>query len=184
MPQILLRSNRRFGMLCAIVGLSGLLLGCCMVTTTPNLISRAAGGIVLLVTAPTLWCCWLLLFKPRIAITADELLVYIRSSAKPFRVPLEVVEVFFMGQGAVRGVEPGHPKEYVGAVAANVIVRLAESANEWQDRDAQLLLGVWRDGYITVRGLWCEDIQQDLLKFMNKQLQQAKRNRQKPRIEK
>ena len=109
--------------------------------------------------------------------TADELLVYIRGFARPFRVPLDVVEVFFMGQGAVRGMEPGHPKEYEGAIAANVIVRLAESATDWRERDAQQLLGVWRDSYITVRGLWCEDIHQDLLTKMNKQLLQAKRNR-------
>jgi hypothetical protein len=183
MTQILLRGNRRFGMLCAVAGMIGLLLGSWLVLANQNFIPRIAGGLSLLISTPTLWVCWQFFFKPRMAMTNDELLVYIRSSGKPLRVPLDVGEVFFMGQGAVRGTEPGHPKKHEGTIAANVIVRLAESATDWQRRDVQLLLGVWRDGYITIRGLWCEDIQQDLLKLMNRELLQAKRHRRKARNE-
>ena len=110
------------------------------------------------------------------AITDTELLVYLKANYRtPFRVPLNVVEVFFIGQGAVSGTEPGQPDGYEGAVAANVIVRLADAAKDWHHRDVHLMLGVWDDGYITVRGLFCENIDHDVLKSMNRELVNRKR---------
>lgn len=121
---------------------------------------------------------------PRLALTNDELLVFVNTwpnivRASPIRVPLDNVEVFFMGQGAVAGEEPGHPREYKGAVAANVVVRLAEAQKSWHARDINQWLGVWAEGYITLRGLWCENIDQDLIKDMNHNLMAAKRERRK-----
>ncbi len=114
--------------------------------------------------------------RPRVAINETELLVYLRKNPLvPYRVPLTVVEVFFIGQGAVSGAEPGQPKEYEGAVAANVIVRLAEAATDWHQRDVQQMLGVWNEGYITIRGLFCANIDQEVLKQMNKRLLHRKR---------
>lgn len=137
---------------------------------------KFVGCVTGLITLPTIWFAWQFYTQPRMAITDAELWVYLLPNfQKPFRIPLESVEVFFIGQGAVSGTEPGHPDGYGGAVAANVIVRLAESAKEWHHRDVHLLLGVWDEGYITVRGLFCENIDQDVLKTMNRELMNRKR---------
>ena len=137
---------------------------------------RIAGCVACVLTLAMIWFAWRFFVQPRIAITDSELLVYLKPNYRtPFRVPLNVVEVFFIGQGAVSGTEPGQPDGYGGAVAANVIVRLADAATDWHHRDVHLMLGVWDEGYITVRGLFCENIDQDVLKSMNHELMTRKR---------
>ena len=132
MTQILLRGNRRIGMLAALVlvlALCGIVA--CMLAWPATLI-MIGGGIAIAALLPAAFVIWQLCFVPRLAIDDDSLFVLVSNTAKPTAVPLDSVEVFFMGQGAVQGDEPGHPRDYQGAVAANVIVRLAESATEWQ----------------------------------------------------
>lgn len=177
MTQILLRGNRRIGMLAALVlvfVLSGI-VGC--MVAWPSTFIIVGGSVALMLLLPVAFVICQLCFVPRLSIDDDTLFVFVSNSARPTAVPLDNVEVFFMGQGAVQGDEPGHPREYQGAVAANVIVRLAESATDWHSRDVNQRLAVWRDGYITVRGLWCEDINQELLATMNRRLSEAKRRR-------
>ena len=135
----------------------------------------AFGGFVLLALR--------LLMTPRILLTDDGISVFAALVGRSIFVPIEVVEVFFMGQGAISGTEPGHPKGYQGAVAANVIVRLAEADTSWHSRNINQWFGLWSDGYITIRGLWCEDINQDLLKYMNHELVAAKRRRREAKPE-
>lgn len=176
MTQILLRSNWRFGALGA-----GLCAACACLSLWFALVADGgmarwtAFGVCLTTTILALLAWEFFFLRPRIAINEHELLVYVGKVRAPFRVPLGSVEVFFIGQGAVLGDEPGQPKDYHGPVAANVIVRLAESATDWHRRDVNRWLAVWNDGYITVRGLWCEDINQDVLKEMNHRLVTAKR---------
>jgi hypothetical protein len=178
MTQILLRSNRRFGALWMGGGFVCGLLTLWSVLFVDLVVVRVVAVLFLLSAISVTFWGWKFCFvQPRLAMNDDELLVYIQRSQKPFRVPIDVVEVFFIGQGAVTGEEPGQPNDYHGAVAANVIVRIAESAKQWQERDVDLWLGVWREGYITLRGLWCEDINQEVLKRMNRQLMDAKRRR-------
>lgn len=176
MAQVLLRSNRRFGGFALIaVALAAIVLGGSLVWVSTGwlrwMIAAALGCL-----AAVAWILWRFTMQPRVALDDNQLVLQLALLRKPFRVPLDVVEVFFIGQGAVSGEEPGQPRGYQGAVAANVIVRLAESAKEWQQHHAvNQRLAVWADGYITVRGLWCEDINQDVLQAMNHQLMQAKR---------
>lgn len=175
MTEPLLLGNRRIGSFFAGLAVVGIALGIgCYLTASGPFKWFALAGCLLsaLLLIPSIWIC---LF-PRLAISDDELLVYLRSGS-PFRVPLDAVEVFFIGQGAVKGEEPGHPHGYQGAVAANVIVRLAEAATEWKQRDVNQPLGVWADGYITLRGLWCENIDAEVLKRMNRRLAEIKRQR-------
>jgi hypothetical protein len=104
------------------------------------------------------------------------LLVYL-DPTRPTRVPIEIVECFFLGQGPselpkLKGREPE---------TQNVIVRLAEAASEWKHRDVRRALGHWCEGYITIRGSWCEPISPDLMKRLNRRLaevQAAARNDQ------
>jgi hypothetical protein len=88
-------------------------------------------------------------------------------------VPIDAVEVFFLGQGAselpnLRGREPE---------TQNVVVRLAESATEWKHRDVRPALGQWCEGYITLRGSWCEPITRDVMQRLNRRLAELQRER-------
>ena len=142
MRKILLRSNRRIGAagLLVAIALSG--LAACLLLI-PNMVSKFA-SVVVVVLACVVFALWYRYASgPRLEITEDELWVYVVGRSKPFRIPIDAVEVFFIGQGAVAGTEPGQPHGYRGAVAANVIIRLAESAVDWHHRDVNLQLGVW-----------------------------------------
>jgi|GEM_PF-5717193 len=174
--QTLLSGNSRLNLLNLAGGVFVFLVGLGIACFGGSWGLRVFGMLVAFCVLPVVWYGWQIYSHPRLAISDRELLVYLRPNYRqPFRVPLTVVEVFFIGQGAVSGSEPGQPKEYQGAVAANVIVRLADAATDWHKRDVHLWLGVWDEGYITVRGLFCENIDHDVLKRMNKQLLRRKR---------
>ena len=175
MPEILLRGNQRIGYVCRSIAGIGVATGLFIVWKNEAVIMDGLGVCLVLLGVTARYFARQLFLRPRLALTKNELIVNARSLGRPIQVPLAAVEVFFIGQGAVRGLEPGQPKDYEGAVAANVIVRMADAATDWQQHETQLWLAVWRDGYITIRGLWCEDINQELLKSMNKKLLAAKR---------
>ncbi len=63
----------------------------------------------------------------------------------------------------------------VGRKTANVVLRLAERADDAHDRDVTSALGAWRDGYITIRGTWCEVINAELLETLNARLADVNR---------
>ena len=103
-----------------------------------------------------LWMMGELLYalsRPRVGYEAGELLVFLEPT-RPTRLPIEIVEVFFFGarteriaeaegQGAGNA-ERDHPPGGVGG-------RL-----EAPRRAARV--GHWCEGYITLRGSWCEPI--------------------------
>ena len=136
---------------------------------------RVVGSMVVLVAA-VLFAGFLRQMKrPRLACDGTHLLVYL-SAGKPFPVPLEAVEVFFRGQG------PAMLKgQNVNAKVATVVIRLAERAKDWQARDVKSALGAWRDGYITIRGTWCEPIDTEVIRRLNRSLQEAKEEREADR---
>lgn len=174
--QTLLPGNARLLAVNLVIGVLAITLAVLLFSYSSGWAGRSLAALLLACSIGICVFASLVLTRPRLAINTTELLVYLqRNPLVPYRVPLSVVEVFFIGQGAVSGNEPGQPKGYEGAVAANVIVRLAEAATEWHQRDVQLLLGVWDEGYITVRGLFSANIDQDVLKEMNRQLLQRKR---------
>ena len=59
----------------------------------------------------------------------------------------------------------------------NVVVRLAETATDWKHRKVRPAFGQWCEGYITIRGAWCERITPDLVRSMNHRLAELKRER-------
>lgn len=118
-----------------------------------------------------------LLRQPRLAREGDWLLVYLGPSA-PIRVPLEVVECFFLGQGPSLIPRPGEKQHET----ATVVVRLAEAAQEWQHRDVKPALGHWCDSYITIRGTWCEPLNAAVVKRLNDRLVQFQRERKEQGI--
>ena len=123
-----------------------------------------AGGLALLGLA------WVYLRKPRLAYDSGHLLVHLGWS-QTVAVPIELVECFFMGQAPsmVRGADG---KE---AETATVVVRFAERAGVWRSREIPPHLGQWVDGYLIVRGTWCEPINMDLLQRLNGNLAEAHR---------
>jgi hypothetical protein len=112
------------------------------------------------------------MFQPRLAYADGELLVYLEPT-RATCVPIEIVECFFLGQGAgelpkLQGREPE---------TQNVVVRLAESASLWKHRDVRPSIGYWCEGYITLRGAWCEPITPALMKRLNQRLIEVQRER-------
>lgn len=176
MPEVWLRPNRR-----------ALLLG--MILPAIAMLAGAWGVAIALITQASYW--WMLpgaaialvgiyligslghsLSLPRVAYQQGELLIFL-GSPEAVRVPIEVVEVFFVGQGAsnlppVKGKEPE---------TTNIIVRLAESAPEWKHRDVNPRFAHWCEGYITLSGAWCEPIGETALRHLNKRLVEVQRER-------
>ena len=112
---------------------------------------------------------------PRLAFEDGHLLVYLQS-AGPFRVPIEMVECFFMGQ-ATSDFRSRGGKE---VETATIVVRLAEAAKEWHHREVSGSLGHWCDGYIIIYGTWCEPIDQNLLRQLNQRLIEKHRELRTP----
>ena len=173
MREVWLASNRR-ALLIAMLP-AWLLLSSGM-SVSVWLAIRASGGVVTWLAAGVacltfLWGVWLLvvLRHPRLAYQQGELLVFLTATG-PFRVPVELVECFFLGQGPSH-LAPGKDEP----TAANVIVRLAESSHPWKEIHVQANLGKWSDGYITIRGAWCEPIDATLVKKMNHRLAEVHR---------
>jgi len=111
-----------------------------------------------------------LLRQPRLAYHNGELLVYLRPGA-PIAVPIDVVECFFLGQAP--SLLPGKQHEHTDAAA--VVVRLAEAAREWSERQVKPALGKWCDSYITIRGTWCETLDLEKVNGLNRRLVEVRR---------
>lgn len=129
--------------------------------------------VLAVITAAALWMVGELLYAlrcPRLAYEEGELLVYLEPS-RPTRVPIEIVECFFLGMGdadlpAVKGAVPK---------TRNVVIRLAERAEPWRSRPVRPQFGQWCDGYITLRGTWCQPLTPQLLKELNRKLATVQR---------
>lgn len=169
-----LKPNRRaLGMAIfvpSVVGVVGLLLLAMGAGDGRSLWLSVAGGAMLVFGLVCGAACWIAARIPRLAYDNGELLVYLRSLT-PLRVPIDVVECFFLGQGPAHSAVPDQPV----AKAANVIVRIADSASDFHQRDVRPDLGIWRDGYITIRGLWCEPLSHERVNALNRLLADAHR---------
>ncbi len=146
-----------------------------------------AGALVLLVAGGTFasnWVGWGLIAAgaalgavliwqlrlPRLAYDGKSLLVFARSES-PVRVPIEFVECFFVGSGLQQ--VPGFRRRE--AQLANLAIRIAERAAEWQQQDVKPALGKWCGGYITLYGAWCEPVTIELAKRLNARLAEVQR---------
>jgi hypothetical protein len=171
--EIWLRGNLRAivvgSLLPAMLGLVGLLAALNLLPVGLTIPLRMAAGILALLAALVGIAMALQARLPRLAYANRELLVY-TGPAKPYRVPIEVVEVFFGGQGATDVQVPGYRIE-----SRNLVVRLAERHQEWHERKMRASFGRWQDGYISLNGTWCEPITADLIRSMNHKLAETKR---------
>jgi hypothetical protein len=105
--------------------------------------------------------------RPRLAYQHGKVLFYLRSGA-PVAVPAEVVEAFFFGQG---------PTELPGGIkkqnTVNLVARLSQRHSEWASQVVKPALGHWCEGYVTIRGTWCEPLSIDVLRRINRRLKEV-----------
>ena len=173
MVQVWLAPNRRvllLGMvlpgLCALAGLGLILAKFYWIGG-----GLLCGGLLLLGSLTLHWN------RPRIGYDKDHLLFYLRAR-EPIAVPIDVVEGFLLGQGPT--LRPGERNR--SEQARTVVVRLAEKAEEWKKQEVKPALGSWCEGYITIRGTWCEPLNVDLVQRLNQKLTAAHRSNQKQEL--
>ena len=116
---------------------------------TSSLVLQVLGGSALGLGAALLLPSAYLWWRPRLAFDGQHLLVYMKWGA-PYRVPIELVECFFMGQ--IESHLPG--RILPEAESSSVVVRLAQAARQWHRQPVAARLGDWFGGYIIVRGTW------------------------------
>lgn len=120
--------------------------------------------VLMLTLAVGLVLQWL---KPRIAYRDGKVLFYLRARA-PIGVPVEVVEAFFIGQGPA--MLPGTAEQ---SETVNLVARLSQRAPEWAQQDVKRALGHWCEGYVTIRGTWCEPLTGDVIRRLNRRLREV-----------
>jgi hypothetical protein len=109
--------------------------------------------------------------RPRIAYRDGQVLFFLRSSA-PIAVPVEHVEAFFLGQGPL--VLPGAAQE---GATVNLVARISQRAPDWSHQEVKPALGRWCDGYVTIRGTWCEPLNSELVRRLNHRLREVSETR-------
>jgi hypothetical protein len=107
--------------------------------------------------------------RPRVAYRDGHVLFNLRAGA-PIAVPREVVEAFFLGQG------PAYLPRMHGADAetVNLVARLSQKAPEWMHVAVKPALGHWCEGYVTIRGTWCEPLTGDVIRRLNARLRELR----------
>jgi hypothetical protein len=105
---------------------------------------------------------------PRIGFHNGMVLFYLRLGT-PIAVPVGIVESFFFGQG------PAHfPAMTKQPQTVNLIARLSQRHTEWANQNVRPSLGSWCDGYVTIRGTWCEPLNSEMIRTLNRRLKEVK----------
>jgi hypothetical protein len=173
--EVWLRTNSRallFGMVPpALFGGMGLLLLVGLPGREPPAWLRVAGGVLLAISLLTITALAWQMRKPRLAYRDGELLLWLRSGG-PIRIPVRLVECFLLGQAP--SLLPGGDKKQ--AETSALVLRVADRAVEWHRQDVKPQLGKWCEGYITIRGTWCEPLSVPLVNRLNARLAEVSRD--------
>ena len=110
--------------------------------------------------------------QPRIAYENGQVLLNLRHGP-PIAVPVELVEAFFLGQGPL--MLPG-PKRQADATV-NLIARISQRDPAYSEREVKPALGRWSEGYVTIRGTWCEPLDGELIRRLNHRLREVTEQR-------
>jgi hypothetical protein len=165
--EVWLRSNRRVLAMSMIPAAAMAGVGFLLQSGATAWWIRAAGwllivlGGVLLIGLVTQWR------RPRIVYRDGEVLFHLRAG-RPIAVPVQVVESFFAGQG------PSHLPAAVGKASetVNLVARLSQKAPEWAHMEVKDALARWCDGYVSIRGTWCEPLSGELIRRLNHRLRE------------
>jgi hypothetical protein len=167
--EIWLRTNVRAVLFGAILplalGLIGLVLCLGLPGRVPTSWMRGLGVGLIVVGGFTIALLLLQLRQPRLAYCDGRLLLWLRSGP-PIRVPIGAVECFWLGHGA--SLLPGKRNER--AETQTIVIRIADKAVEWRQQEVKPQLGAWCDGYITIRGTWCEPLNLEVVNRLNQRL--------------
>jgi hypothetical protein len=106
--------------------------------------------------------------RPRIAFHDGIVKFYLRNGP-PISVPVHIVESFFAGQSDAH--LPGFEKQ---PQSANLIARLARRNTEWAEQTVKPALGKWSDSYVIIRGTWCEPLNAEVIRRINRRLKEVK----------
>ena len=167
--EIWLRTNVRpmlFGMIpAATVGLLGLVLLCGWPSYSPPTWLRVLAGSLAVLAFGNLAIQLWQLRRPRLAYADGNLLVWLRPGPA-IRVPVDAVECFWFGR--VPTLLQGKRNEKLEE--SIIKIRIADRAAEWHRQPVSRHLGEWQDGYITIRGTWCEPLTIDVVNRLNQRL--------------
>jgi hypothetical protein len=175
MREVWLLTNRRaiwFGMLPpALVALLG---GWLMIRPDPmsNQLLRWIGAAFVIGGGGLVAALLAQLRQPRISYDDGRVLFQLRSGP-PLAVPVELVEAFFLGQGPT--LLAGRPSK--GEATVNLVARLSRREPQWHQRDVKPALGAWSDGYVTIRGTWCEPLDTEVIRRLNRRLGEVNEKR-------
>jgi hypothetical protein len=171
-PEVWLRTNVRPLLVTLIIALVFAVAGISAIAISDRfwfgLGLKIVGWITLVVSALFALMLAYQMTLPRLVYRDGELLVYLASS-QPARVPIELVELFFAGQG----VSTLPASTELPTKSRTVVIRLAEAATEWHFREVKPAWGEWREGYVIIRGTWCEPLTTDVLKSLNRRLREV-----------
>ena len=106
--------------------------------------------------------------RPRIAYQGGHVLFYLRSR-EPIAVPAPIVEAFFLGQGPATLPAGIRPQDET----VNLVARLSQRETEWARQEVKPALGQWCEGYVTIRGTWCEPLGTELIRRLNRRLKEV-----------
>ncbi len=173
MPEVWLRPNRRVLLLAMVPFLMMGILGLLQMRSDSTTLPKWLGTAVLVGNGVLIVGLIRQVVQPRIAYRDGSVLFYLKSGG-PIAVPLEVVEAFFQGESLAH--LPGESRHHTKSV--NLIARLSQRETDWHRRDVKKALGQWDEGYVTVRGTWCEPIDTEVIHRLNRRLTEVKREAQ------
>jgi hypothetical protein len=171
MQETWLKLNRRAILFGCLLPLIMTVVGACLTLTRSDSESSILRLIGYFLIAGGLAVTALLLVQlrhPRIAFRDGMVLFFVRVG-QPIAVPVDIVESFFFGQG------PAHlPAVTKQLNTVNLIARLSQRHTEWANQKVRPALGKWSEGYVTIRGTWCEPLNSDLIRRINRRLKEVK----------
>lgn len=173
MPEVWLRTNRRVIVLGFLpVGLLGAASVLLYQKAASNLMVAVSGGMLAL-SVLLLGILVKFLASPRVAYSDGHVLFYLKAGG-PIAVPVHVVEAFFLGQGPAH--LPLGPAD--NQLTINLVARLSQKERQWAEIDVKPALGRWSEGYISIRGSWCEPLNGELIRRLNRRLGEVSRELQ------
>jgi hypothetical protein len=169
MTEVWLQSNRRVLAL-GLVPAAGLIgLGAAAISVGDAMVLGLVGWALIAVGALLALVLLQQSRRPRIAYSDGEVLFNLRAGP-PIAVPHKVVEAFFLGQGPAY-LPRTHGRD---AETVNLVARLSQKAPEWMHVDVKPALGHWCEGYVTIRGTWCEPLSGDVIRRLNARLRELR----------
>lgn len=133
---------------------------CVLVIVWRPVVGTIVAAPVVLLVAAALWHVQ----RPRIAYERGHVLLRVRFGAA-VRVPVRLVECFLVvnAPGAL-----GKRRRHVPTTS--IVVRIDERAEEWARVETDRRLAVWCGSQVTLLGTWCEPIDLDLVRRLNRYL--------------